>query len=191
MPIQKVYREGYRITVEEHGMRIEAVDYHAGPLFLDSSSLAELGLSLRGIVHQATTGTSTMPPGDEDEETPTRLKRSLESLWEAANDRQQPTLDLDLPDPSLFTVSDLMDDWEEDRGYLIPIWWPRQNTEETEAPAFQRALSFERRMLTLLDSTPKARRGSNGTFKRRSVLSVLAQLRLSLEDSGTLTQALL
>ena len=41
---EKIYNEGVRITVQEAGILIEAVDYHTKPLFLDEKALAELGL---------------------------------------------------------------------------------------------------------------------------------------------------
>ncbi len=45
---EQEYKEGFRITVQDGGILIEAVDYHAKPLFLDAKALAELGLSMRG-----------------------------------------------------------------------------------------------------------------------------------------------
>jgi hypothetical protein len=44
---EKVYREGFRVSVNESGVLIEAIDYHSRPLLLDAAALMELGLSLR------------------------------------------------------------------------------------------------------------------------------------------------
>ena len=43
---RRVYREGFRISSESRGIRIEAIDYHSSPLFLDEEKLRELGLTL-------------------------------------------------------------------------------------------------------------------------------------------------
>jgi DNA-binding response OmpR family regulator len=43
---EKVYKEGIRITVQDGGILIEAVDYHTKPLFLDEKATGQLGLSM-------------------------------------------------------------------------------------------------------------------------------------------------
>ena len=45
--MQKTYREGFKLTNDGDGLRVEAVDYHAKPLYLDQAALAEIGLQLR------------------------------------------------------------------------------------------------------------------------------------------------
>jgi DNA-binding response OmpR family regulator len=47
--LEKVYTEGIRITVQDGGILIEAVDYHTKPLFLDRKALAELGLTMSEV----------------------------------------------------------------------------------------------------------------------------------------------
>ena len=42
--MQKTYREGFKLTNDGDGLRIEAVDYHSKPLYLDEAALAEIGL---------------------------------------------------------------------------------------------------------------------------------------------------
>ncbi len=45
--MQKTYREGFKLTNDGDGLRVEAVDYHSRPLYLDQPALAEIGLQLR------------------------------------------------------------------------------------------------------------------------------------------------
>ncbi len=45
--MQKTYREGFKLTNDGDGLRMEAVDYHSKPLYLDQAALAEIGLQLR------------------------------------------------------------------------------------------------------------------------------------------------
>lgn len=54
--MQKTYREGFKLTNDGEGLRIEAVDYHSKPLYLDEAALAEIGLQLREDPAQARKG---------------------------------------------------------------------------------------------------------------------------------------
>ena len=45
--MQKTYREGFTLKNDGGGLRIQADDYHAKPLYLDQAALAEIGLQLR------------------------------------------------------------------------------------------------------------------------------------------------
>ena len=45
--MQKTYREGFKLTNDGDGLRVEAVDYHSKPLYLNQAALAEIGLQLR------------------------------------------------------------------------------------------------------------------------------------------------
>ncbi len=45
--MQKTYREGLTLKNDGGGLRIQADDYHATPLYLDQAALAEIGLQLR------------------------------------------------------------------------------------------------------------------------------------------------
>ncbi len=45
--MQKTYREGFTLENDGGGLRIQADDYHAKPLYLDQAALAEIGLKLR------------------------------------------------------------------------------------------------------------------------------------------------
>jgi hypothetical protein len=45
--VERNYTQGYRLRNDGDGLSIEATEYHARPLFLDSRTLAEIGLQLR------------------------------------------------------------------------------------------------------------------------------------------------
>lgn len=70
MEVSRDFIEGFRITRTEHGLIIEATDYHARPLRLTRKDLGDLGIRL--------VGTSGFP-AETAEEKPEARDREVES----------------------------------------------------------------------------------------------------------------
>jgi hypothetical protein len=117
-----------------------------------------------------------MPPIP-DVETVEALKKQLRQWWELVADEAVP-IDLELDEGLGFSLADVISDWEERGGFLLPMWWPFMKEDDEVATSFEQAWYFR----DLLEGTMSDADRVDPTALRERLLIEIAQQRYASEN---------